>query len=50
MPKCHTRTVLARQGKLDEAVASYRQALQLKPADPEAHHNLGLRWARQDKL
>jgi cytochrome c-type biogenesis protein CcmH/NrfG len=29
------------QGKLDEAVACYRQALVLKPDFAEAHSNLG---------
>ena len=29
------------QGKLDEAVACYRRALELKPDYAEAHNNLG---------
>ena len=29
------------QGKLDEAAACYRQALELKPDFAEAHNNLG---------
>ena len=29
------------QGKLDEAVACYRRALELKPDFAEAHNNLG---------
>jgi len=32
---------LGRLGRLDEALASYRQALLLSPDFPEAHHNLG---------
>ena len=32
---------LAEQGKLDEAVACYRRALELKPDFAEAHYNLG---------
>jgi tetratricopeptide (TPR) repeat protein len=31
---------LARQGRLDQAVASYRQALKLNPSIADAHHNL----------
>src|SRR5271170_618463 len=31
---------LARQGRLDQAVASYRQALKLDPGIADAHHNL----------
>ena len=30
------------QGKLDEAVACYRRALELKPDYAEAHNNLGI--------
>ncbi len=30
------------QGKLDEAVACYRRALELKPDYAEAHYNLGI--------
>ena len=32
---------LLSQGKLDEAIAEYRQAIRLKPDDAEAHNNLG---------
>ena len=36
-------TILHEQGHLDEALASYRQALAIHPADyPEAPNNLGL--------
>ena len=46
-----TRLVLARallgQGKLDEADASFQEALRLRPAYPEAHLDLAqLRWMR----
>ena len=30
------------QGKLEEAIASYRQALRLKPDYAEAYNNLGI--------
>jgi len=32
---------LKAQGKLDEAVAAYREAIRLKPDNAEAHFNLG---------
>lgn len=32
---------LARQGRLQEAVAEYEETLRLSPDDPEAHNNLG---------
>lgn len=36
-------------GKLEEAVAEYRQALSLNPKDADAHAKLGEVYARQDK-
>src|SRR6516162_3036203 len=33
--------VLARQGRLDEAIVHLRQAVDLRPDYPDAHHNLG---------
>ena len=39
--------VLAKQGKLAEAVASYRRALALDPGSPEAHAYLGSALASQ---
>src|SRR5258707_4305209 len=41
---------LAAQGKLDEAVAAYRQAIGIKSNYAEAHSNLGLALAAQSKL
>src|SRR5262249_39405272 len=38
---CGLGSVLAQQGKLDEAVAAYRKALALKPDYADAHCNLG---------
>ena len=38
------------QGKLDEAVACYRRALELKPDFAEAHNNLGVALKDQGKL
>ena len=38
------------QGKLDEAVACYRRALELKPDYAEAHNNLGNALKEQGKL
>ena len=37
-------------GKLDEAVACYRRALELKPDFAEAHNNLGTALKNQGKL
>ncbi|PYQ37905.1 MAG: hypothetical protein DMF77_25560, partial [Acidobacteria bacterium] len=41
---------LARQGRLDEAVAHYVAALRIKPDFAEAHNNLGLVLADQGKV
>ena len=41
---------LQAQGKLDEAMIHYRQALTLNPEFPEAHNNLGSALQRQGKL
>ena len=41
---------LKEQGKLDEAVACYRRALELKPDFAEAHNNLGIALKDQGKL
>ena len=38
------------QGKLDEAIAAYRQAIGLKPELAEAHSNLGIALEDQGKL
>ena len=42
--------LLARQGKLTEAIEQYERALQLKPDEAEAYTNLGGVLARQGKL
>jgi tetratricopeptide (TPR) repeat protein len=42
--------VLSNQGKLDEAIASYRQALQIDPNLAAAHYNLGSALSNQGKL
>ena len=41
---------LRNQGKLDEAIAEYREAMRLKPDYPEAHNNLGVTLKDQGKL
>src|SRR3954447_7941758 len=41
---------LAEQGRLDEAVAAYRTAIELKPTYPEAHSNLGNALVEQGRL
>ena len=38
------------QGKLDEAIAEYREAIRLKPDDAAAHNNLGIALHAQGKL
>jgi len=35
---------LAGAGRMDEAMAQYRLALQEMPNYPEAHNNMGTRW------
>ena len=42
--------VLKDQGKLDEAIASYRQALTLKTDYAEAYNNMGVALKDQGKL
>ncbi len=41
--------VLARQGKLAEAIEHYQRALSLRPGFPEAHSNLRSALARQGR-
>jgi protein O-mannosyl-transferase len=41
---------LARQGKMQEAIAHYNQALQIKPDYAKAHNNLGVTLAGQAKM
>ncbi len=43
-------TLLAQEGKLDEAVAQFRALLRLKPTYAEAYNNLGSALSRQGKL
>ena len=52
MPRHTTTWAIAfkDQGKLDEAVACYRRALELKPDFAEAHNNLGIAFKDQGKL
>ena len=42
-------TGLAQQGRIDEAIAQYREALRIVPSYPEAHQNLGLALFHQGK-
>jgi protein O-GlcNAc transferase len=41
---------LVEQGKLEQAIASFRLAVRLGPANAEAHNNLGAALKQQDKL
>ena len=47
---CNLGIALNNQGKLDEAVAAYRQAIRIKPDLAEAHSNLGNALLGQGKL
>jgi Flp pilus assembly protein TadD len=38
---CNLGSALERQGRLDEAVAAYREAIKLRPQLAEVHYNLG---------
>ena len=49
-PIPHLGNALRDQGKLDEAVAAYRQAIRFKPDYAEAHSNLGNALKDQGKL
>ena len=49
-PTCNLGNALAGQGKLDEAIAEYREAIRLKPDYALAHNNLGLILGLQGKL
>jgi superkiller protein 3 len=50
MPETIFRNALYDQRKLDEAVAAYRQVIQLNPTDAEDYTNLGVALHRQKKL
>ncbi len=41
---------LGNQGKLEEAIAAYREAIRLKPDYADAHNNLGIALGKQGKL
>ena len=45
-PTTTSATALSEQGKLDEAIAEYREAMRLKPDLAEAHTNLGIALLR----
>jgi tetratricopeptide (TPR) repeat protein len=41
---------LVRQGRLDEAIIHYTEALRIKPDFADAHYNFGVALAQQGKL
>jgi Flp pilus assembly protein TadD len=41
--------ILARKGKVDEAISHFRQALQIRPDYKEAHNNLQVALAEREK-
>ena len=43
-------SLLAKQGKIEEAAAHYNEALRIKPNYAEAHNNLGSLLAKQGKI
>ena len=49
IPKAHSNlgNILSKRGRLDEAIASYREALRLRPDFAEAANNLALVFAEQ---
>lgn len=47
---CNLGLALATQGRLDEAISQYREAIQLGNDYPEAHNDLGAALAAQGKL
>ncbi|MEW6359103.1 MAG: tetratricopeptide repeat protein [Planctomycetota bacterium] len=43
-------TAFASQGRLDEAIAQFRMALEIDPNDPQTHYQLGLALSQSDRL
>lgn len=43
-------SALAKQGKFEEAIVVYREAIRLNPDFSKAYHNLGMALDKQDKL
>ena len=48
--KFKTANQLFRQGKLDAAIAAYREAIAVNPGFPHAHHNLGEALVKAGRL
>jgi len=49
-PQNRLGVMLVRHGRLDDAMACYREALRIEPEFAEAHNNLGVALAKQEKL
>ena len=41
---------MAGRGQVDEAIAHYRKALEIRPDFAEAHYNLGTPWPRRGQV
>ena len=48
-PTTSSAKVLAGRGQIDEAMAHYQKALEIKPDFAEAHNNLGVCWPAADE-
>ncbi len=49
-PYCNLGTVLMSQGRLDEAIGFFSEALRLKPKYDKVHSNMGMLFLRQGRL
>jgi len=48
LPEAHNNWGIAwPQGRREEAIAAFAQALRLKPDFPEAHNNWGIAWSNK---
>jgi hypothetical protein len=50
LPQYNLGLILHQEGRLDEAIAHYREALRINPDYPQAHTNLGLALIQQGQI